>query len=188
MPRPRCSFRRQWSTCQYWHSQPLDVIRIYCHVIISTHLLTSYRGSSSLAFTLRPAWLPGSTSTPRIMPVDSEVFDSGPCINLWLAIFSTSEWGAYLQRACNGLSVLPCTEACGFAFDWSFSSVKWKLLIAVSGVWSRRVPVPISASRKAITSGLHHGIIISSSDVMKHSLVKKSMSMSNTTIQTSHMM
>ena len=40
--------------------------------------LTSYRGSSSLACTLRPACLVGSVATLSIVPVDSEVLELGP--------------------------------------------------------------------------------------------------------------
>ena len=39
---------------------------------------TSYRGSSDEAATLRPVMLPGSVMTSLMIPVLSEVFESGP--------------------------------------------------------------------------------------------------------------
>lgn len=78
---------------------------------------TSYLGSSSLAWTLRSVWRPGSVRTDLIVPVDSDVLESGPGVGFRLSatwiVETGGEWEGitYRRRACSGPFDLPCIEA-----------------------------------------------------------------------------
>ena len=64
----------------------LDLLDCYYEAYRSGMIHTPYRGSSSLAWTLRSAWFPGSVSTSLVTPVLSEVSESG---SVYVRMFST---------------------------------------------------------------------------------------------------
>lgn len=114
------SFPCSGSQSTHIHSSASSILKIHGE-------LTSYLGSSSLASTFRPAWLPGSVRMDWIVPMLSEVRESGPSqltVSIWkgkglervLYFVLWSVVCVYLRRACSAR-----LGRCGIgAFGWLF--------------------------------------------------------------------